>query len=109
MADVSYNWEKLHLATMALATSNSDLAARLLNALMSMHVLGDDDFENEGDLAKFQEIMSACTAVPGQNGGAFAASINAMTVERRAQIAELIVSLYDDCCEAYSHISQVRR
>ncbi len=101
MADASSNWEKLHIATMALARSNSNLAIRLHNALLSMHVLADEDFEDEAALAKFQEIMSACTEVADAQHGAFQASINAMTDDRRSEIAELIVSLYDDCCEAY--------
>ncbi|TKB75254.1 MAG: hypothetical protein E8D45_07820 [Nitrospira sp.] len=100
---LDYSWQKLHLATLGLATGNEPVQKRLAGAFINMHTLKAEDFP-EGPLRdKFMAIevkVEAAMAIVSANPqkGEIAASIEAMSDSDADQMIREIMSLYDQVC-----------
>jgi hypothetical protein len=97
---LSYTWEKFHVAVSSLASGTGSIQERLCNAytysLMLLEVHKPDDLPAEMR-DDFEQIVRELTAVePVGSEGSVQASTNAMTDLKASEIAEKIVSLYDE-------------
>jgi hypothetical protein len=95
MPNIDYAWEKFHATVLTLAGPGA-LQDRLVDAYSSQLVrLKRDDLPRELQ-ADFSEIEKALTSgTPTGDEGTIAAAVRAMSEQRRQEIAEKIVSMYD--------------
>ncbi len=94
---LNYTWEKLFVAVLSMAKSDSSLQDRLVGAYLSFHTLRDEDFP-EGELREsFQEITHALTWRPARGDeGTVRATTHLMGDQEAGELVEKIVSLYDE-------------
>lgn len=95
---LSYTWQKLHAAVLILASGTGTIQERLCDAyvdsLIRLHDPNDFPLEMRKD---FEAIQKELTAVPPSgNEGSAKASTNDMTDDKASEIAEKIVSMYDE-------------
>lgn len=101
MVDTSYLWEKLYIATHALATGRGSLKERLHSAYLSFAHLGPEDFPEElqNDFAALEEQMTRVEARADE--GTVAATLQAIDDDEAAEIAGKIVDLYNTLATNY--------
>lgn len=107
---LNYTWEKLFVAVLGMAKSESSLQDRLVGAHLSFHTLRDKDFP-EGELrGSFQEIMHALTWRPAKGDeGTVRATTSLMGNQEASELVEKIVSLYDEVAQLLGAEDQLRK
>jgi len=100
---LSYAWEKLHMAVLALAALRVPIKERLVLAYVhNLSVLEPEDVP-EPIKAKFNAVHKRITeADPVGDEGRIRASVNAMSDEEASHLAEEIVSMYDKITRAHA-------
>lgn len=97
---MSYRYEKLWLAVLALVGTGS-IKERLRNALIgNLLALEPDDFPEQHLKQKFNEIFRGLTSVPATaNEGSVEATISKITDDEAKEYAQQIFYLYDEVCQ----------
>lgn len=93
---INYVWEKFYVAVQALAGGQGNIKERLLDAYISALIrLKPDDLpkEMQQEFSMLQEELTK--AEPIGNEGKLRATINSISSDRAAEIAEKIVGMYD--------------
>ena len=105
---LNYTWEKLFVAVLSMAKSDSSLQDRLVGAYLSFHTLRDEDFP-EGELREsFQEITHALTWRPARGDeGTVRATTHLMGDQEAGELVEKIVSLYDEVARLHGAEDQL--
>lgn len=97
MANLRYAWEKLYVAVLNMATGEDSVQSRLFDAFLSFHTLKTEDFPEDLQ-ERFNEIMNKLTEVktPVGDEGIVKATLNKMSNMDARDLAEKIVSLYNE-------------
>jgi hypothetical protein len=93
----SYGWEKLHVAVINLV-GRDPLKKRVIDAVLAVHTLRSGGPHLPADTQdEFDELMERMTAVePVGDEGSVEATANTLSIEELEEVAESIVSMYDD-------------
>ena len=93
--DLTYTWEKLHIAVRGIAVDEGNLKTRLYNSYLAWMTLDPSDFPP--DLApRFAKLHQSVTAItPYADEGSLKATIDTFTDDYARHAIEEIVSLYD--------------